>query len=166
MSISNFTNADAFPPLIPILVGSTSSATEKAFGTLLAPYLADPSSIFIASSDFCHWGSRFRYTYYEDSNGNPTNLSSSSKRPANPAIHESIAEVDMRCVDAVETGVHDAFLGVLRETGNTVCGRHPIGVVMAAVEALEKEGSVDAAEVCVSPTPRDDDVQMGQWTMR
>jgi predicted class III extradiol MEMO1 family dioxygenase len=43
-------------------------------------------------------------------------------------------------MDAVETGVHAKFLGVLEETENTVCGRHPIGVVMAAVEVLEKGG--------------------------
>lgn len=30
----------------------------------------------------------------------------------------------------------------LKETGNTVCGRHPVGVVMAAVEVLRGEGRV------------------------
>ena len=143
----NFPSPDAFPPLIPILVGSTSASTEKAFGKLLAPYLSDPTSIFIASSDFCHWGTRFRYTYYEDGNGGATNLTSSSPRPTDPLIHESIAEVDMQCVYAVESGVHDEFLSILNLTGNTVCGRHPIGVLMAAVEALEKEGQIDAAKV-------------------
>lgn len=43
-------------------------------------------------------------------------------------------------MDAVETGEHKAFLTQLEETGNTVCGRHPIGVFMAAVEAAEDIG--------------------------
>lgn len=43
-------------------------------------------------------------------------------------------------MDAVERGGHAGFLEVLERTGNTVCGRHPIGVVMAAVEVLESEG--------------------------
>jgi len=43
---------------------------------------------------------------------------------------------------AIEGGRHELFLENLRETGNTVCGRHPIGVVMAAVECLEKEGKL------------------------
>lgn len=43
-------------------------------------------------------------------------------------------------MDAVETGSHDAFLKQLKGTGNTVCGRHPIGVFMAAVEAAELGG--------------------------
>lgn len=43
---------------------------------------------------------------------------------------------------AVESGSHAAFLNILKETGNTVCGRHPIGVVMAAVEVLRAAGGV------------------------
>lgn len=41
-------------------------------------------------------------------------------------------------MDSIETGVHKEFLDELKSTGNTVCGRHPIGVVMAAMEVLEK----------------------------
>lgn len=47
---------------------------------------------------------------------------------------------------AVESGSHDAFLANLRETGNTVCGRHPIGVVMAALEVLESGDGQDRGE--------------------
>jgi len=57
-------------------------------------------------------------------------------------------------MQAVESGSHEAFLANLRDTGNTVCGRHPIGVVMAALEVLvserkegeEGEGSVGGNE--------------------
>ena len=33
---------------------------------MLAPYLADPSNLFIVSSDFCHWGARFNFTFYDE----------------------------------------------------------------------------------------------------
>ncbi len=39
-------------------------------------------------------------------------------------------------MEAVESGSHEKFWACLRETGNTVCGRHPIGVVMAAIETV------------------------------
>lgn len=52
----------------------------------------------------------------------------------------------MQCVAACEQGGLDRWLEVLRETGNTVCGRHPIGVVLAAIETLEEGGSVSAGE--------------------
>lgn len=129
-------------PLIPIMVGNTDPSTETHYGTLLAPYLSDPSNLFVISSDFCHWGSRFRYTYYQpaDANAAAVQLNSRSRVPASYPIHESIAAVDRESMDAVESGQHSAFLAQLRETGNTVCGRHPIGVFMAAVEKAEALG--------------------------
>jgi len=51
--------------IIPILVGSLSPEREALYGRLLAPYMADPQTLFVISSDFCHWGQRFRYTYYD-----------------------------------------------------------------------------------------------------
>lgn len=35
---------------------------------------------------------------------------------------------------------HDAFSAYLAQTHNTICGRHPIGVLLGALAALEEEG--------------------------
>ena len=134
----SITPLNALPPVVPILVGNTSPETEKKYGALLSPYLADPENAFVISSDFCHWGSRFRYTYYEPDGGPPTSLRSSDAAPSSPPIHASIRKVDMACMQAIESGKHDDFLQVLNETGNTVCGRHPIGIIMAGLEELQK----------------------------
>lgn len=123
------------------MVGNTDPHAEAQYGSLLAPYLSDPGNIFVISSDFCHWGSRFRYTYYQPSDSSVgTNLKSNSRVASNYPIHESIAAVDKESMDAVEGGSHREFLQQLRDTGNTVCGRHPIGVFMAAVEKAEGLG--------------------------
>ena len=144
---TSFPSSAAFPPLIPILVGSTNAAREVAYGTILAPYLQDSTSIFVVSSDFCHWGLRFNYTYYLPASATKAadgyNLRSKDKPPTSPHIHESIARIDKSAMEAAESGSHDAFLEDLRQTGNTVCGRHPIGVVMAALEVLKKENKVE-----------------------
>ncbi|KAJ5172020.1 hypothetical protein N7492_004613 [Penicillium capsulatum] len=164
-----------YPPLVPILVGSTSAENEQAFGALLAPYLADPSNVFIISSDFCHWGLRFRYTYYVPQAPNPgpqLPLSSQSlpqpgivtddlvmdlyeisegqplQRRAQissqgPAIHESISAFDMATMTAITTGSAQTFLDIIEHTGNTVCGRHPIGVIMAALEIVTANRPAD-----------------------
>lgn len=66
--------------VIPILVGSISPEIEATYGELLAPYLADSQNLFVISSDFCHWGKRFSYTYYDESCGGP--------------IHKSIEKLD------------------------------------------------------------------------
>ncbi|KAF2260435.1 UPF0103-domain-containing protein [Lojkania enalia] len=133
----NFKPDQPWPLLVPIMVGNTSPSTEQKLGSLLSPHLPDPSNLFIISSDFCHWGSRFRYTYYQAPNHSPQILRSSSSVPKSYPIHESIAAVDKQSMDAVESGSHNEFLKQVEETGNTVCGRHPIGVLMAAVEACE-----------------------------
>lgn len=134
------------PPLVPILVGNTSPSVEKTFGAMLAPYLADPDNVFVISSDFCHWGSRFSYTYYlPSSTSDPAKGLSLRSRdePEDPPIYESIARIDKLAMEGVESGQHDAFLATLRDTGDTVCGRHPIGVIMAAIEVLKMEGKID-----------------------
>lgn len=55
------TNLRALPPALPDLRCAVTS--EARYGSLLAPFLADPCNLFIISSDFCHWGSRFSYTF-------------------------------------------------------------------------------------------------------
>lgn len=157
-----------YPPLVPIMVGSTSAATEQAFGSLLAPYLADPSNAFVISSDFCHWGLRFRYTYYVPQAPKPSlQLPLSSDvlpQPGmdaddvlqtidsvsaghelqrrdrvsaqEPAIYESISAFDIATMAAITTGSTKVFLDIIDRTENTVCGRHPISVIMAAMESV------------------------------
>lgn len=150
-------DASQYPPIVPILVGDGSAEQEYSFGQLLAPYVKDPTNAFIVSSDFCHWGSRFTYRP-QYSNGvvqNPDSRDSSrilevdpaalgnDHGPSGPPIHEVIKTLDKIAMDAVEAGVHDGFYKVIQDTQNTVCGRHPIGVVMAAIEALGKDGGVE-----------------------
>ena len=147
-----------FPPIVPILVGNASEQEEKSFGQLLSPYLSDPETAWIVSSDFCHWGSRFSYrpefhegviwdldkpktqgTKHEVLQVTP-DWSGAAADPEDPEIHEVIKVLDDMAIDAVESGAHSAFSKVIRETHNTVCGRHPIGVMMAALESIAKDG--------------------------
>lgn len=143
LSLKNpsFQNDPTTVPLVPIMVGNTDASTEAHYGSLIAPYLADPANVFVISSDFCHWGSRFRYTYYQPADGSTAmQLRSNPRVPSDHPIHASIAAVDQESMDAVESRSHRQFLDQLRKTGNTVCGRHPIGVFMAAVEKAEGLG--------------------------
>lgn len=65
--------------IVPILVGSLSTEKEQLYGKLLSRYLLEPGNVFVISSDFCHWGARFSYQYYDKSWGQ---------------IHESIQKLD------------------------------------------------------------------------
>lgn len=112
--------------VVPILVGSLSPEKESKYGRIFAKYLSDPSNLFVVSSDFCHWGQRFRYTYYDDKKGE---------------IHESIKALDYAGMEIIETLDHDAFTHYLKKFGNTICGRHPIGVFLGAVQELRQRGT-------------------------
>ncbi|KAL7961136.1 MEMO1 family [Trichoderma compactum] len=136
-----FKSPEDFPAVVPIIVGSTSRKNEKDIGRLLLSYLKDEENAFIISSDFCHWGSRFDYAVYTPDGdiGRLSSLHNRSPKPSGPPIYETIRLVDEAAMDAVKSGSHDAFVDNLRLTGNTVCGRHPIGIAMAALELYAKE---------------------------
>ncbi|GAA5957060.1 hypothetical protein JCM3765_005394 [Sporobolomyces pararoseus] len=145
--------------LVPILVGSISTAKEKSFGSLLAPYLSDPSTLFVLSSDFCHWGTRFRYTHFHPpstddvSLGQSLNTSNfnSATQEVGGQVWKGIEKLDrlgMNCCafstspsppTAAKTPskAHEEFASYLKTTKNTICGRHPIGVLLGALSALE-----------------------------
>ena len=135
------------PPIVPILVGSLKPESEKEFGEVLAPYLRDPANAFVVSSDFCHWGSRFSYCYYKSEAAKivTRSVNKDDIQKGGLAIYESIENLDREALDAIETGEHDVFLEYLKRTGNTVCGRHPIGVVMAGLEKIRQEEELMAA---------------------
>ncbi|KIM66160.1 hypothetical protein SCLCIDRAFT_1211382 [Scleroderma citrinum Foug A] len=144
--------------VVPILVGAINKAQEAEYGSILAPYLADPGNFFVVSSDFCHWGTRFRYTFYYPeplpSSVAGVRLKSYGPQPYDllqRPIHSSISDLDHEAmdtltilpkseVDAPAAQSHTKFSEYLDRTGNTICGRHPIGVLLGALSELEKNG--------------------------
>eukprot|EP00252_Welwitschia_mirabilis_P006454 TRINITY_DN1733_c0_g1_i2.p1 TRINITY_DN1733_c0_g1~~TRINITY_DN1733_c0_g1_i2.p1 ORF type:complete len:292 (+),score=45.37 TRINITY_DN1733_c0_g1_i2:375-1250(+) len=101
--------------IVPILVGALSAENEAMYGRLLAKYVDDPNNFFSVSSDFCHWGHRFSYVYYDKGQG---------------PIYKSIQALDQKGMDIIETGDPEAFKDYLLKYDNTICGRHPISVFL------------------------------------
>ncbi|KAH7931020.1 UPF0103-domain-containing protein [Leucogyrophana mollusca] len=137
--------------IVPILVGAISQEKEIEYGRLLAPYLAQQDTIFVISSDFCHWGTRFSYTYYypeplpSDIAGiRLTSSSPSLSNLSNRPIHASISDLDHEAMQLLTippssaSKAHDDFAAYLKRTKNTICGRHPIGVLLGTLATLEQ----------------------------
>ncbi len=57
--------------VLTALCTARSYGSEAQYGKLLGPYLDDPENLFVVSSDFCHWGTRFSYTYYNSEQVGP-----------------------------------------------------------------------------------------------
>lgn len=105
--------------LLPIMVGQTNLDLDKQFAKILLDYYLDKETLFVISSDFCHWGSRFRFTYHD-------------KKYTYP--HESIEFLDKLGMEKIESQNAENFANYLAEYKNTICGRRPISIFLAIIE--------------------------------
>jgi len=114
--------------VLPVMCGSLSTESETAFGELLRDIVHRPDVLTVVSTDFCHWGRRFSYQPTPDdhaSNNNNNNI----------PIHEFIQQMDRRGMDLIAAQEPGAFASYLKETRNTICGRHAVAVWLRAVVA-------------------------------
>lgn len=109
------------------------AAGESKYGALLAPYLSDPSNLFVVSSDFCHWGSRFSFTYYDKSQGPIHKSIEALDKQGRGERGVCLADVSRAPTSVLAVGMEwiakkdpVEFGRYLKAFGNTICGRHPI----------------------------------------
>lgn len=69
----------------------------------LSPFMTDPKTVFVISSDFCHWGANFDFTPYDESKGE---------------IYESIEAMDREGASFIEQ--QDADVGVNQILGTAL----------------------------------------------
>ncbi|KAH8030187.1 hypothetical protein HPB51_006619 [Rhipicephalus microplus] len=112
--------------IVPIIVGSLSPENEAFYGRLLSKYLADADNLFVISSDFCHWGHSSVELHYHI-----VCLFSPS------CVHIYFSQG----MSIIEELSPTAFTAYLKKYGNTICGRHPIGVLLNAVDTLQNSGN-------------------------
>lgn len=110
--------------LVPIMVGALDAAKEAAVASALAPLLADARTLAVVSTDFCHYGARFGYTPAFDA----------------PTVAAGIEALDREGIALVEAGSAPAWRAYLARTGNTVCGRYPVSLLLATAAALAAGG--------------------------
>jgi AmmeMemoRadiSam system protein B len=106
--------------IVPIMVGCIGPARCRDVADALAQFV-EPRTLFVISSDFCHWGERFRYTYLPDVPGE---------------IWERIQRLDKEGAEAIATGKAERFEEYLARTKNTICGRHPILILLNLIQGL------------------------------
>jgi|EP00945_MAST-04E_sp_MAST-4E-sp1_P008759 MEMO1 family protein len=107
--------------VVPVLVGSIDIEEEKAYAGILQPYFDDPNTLFIISSDFCHWGRRFSFQYHDE-------------QTFGGDIYKSIEWLDHQGMALIEQQDAKGFNEYLKRYKNTICGRHPIGVLLQLLD--------------------------------
>eukprot|EP01071_Lankesteria_metandrocarpae_P008811 Lankesteria_metandrocarpae@DN5058_c0_g1_i4.p2 len=115
--------------IVPIVVGRI-NGRESEFCSLLANLFADPGTLFVVSSDFCHWGNRFRYTYLP------------SAAEDRESINESIKNLDEEGIREIEAHNGAGFRKHLSITRNTICGRNPIIMLLGLIENSDFSSSL------------------------
>ena len=109
--------------LIPIVVGQHDYKTNAEIGRALYNLYEDPKTLFVISSDFCHWGQRFGFTYYNKNYDQ---------------IWESTKDLDQQALDIISEMNSAKLAQYFQKTRNTICGRNPITVVLSIIEEYKK----------------------------
>lgn len=117
--------------VLPIMVGSLDTKQEYDYGKLLAPIVARSNVITVVSSDFCHWGSRFRFQPFLGETQN---------------VFECIEQMDKTGMTHIALQEPGAFAEYLKQTSNTICGRHPISVWLQAVKH-NKDANIETLDI-------------------
>jgi AmmeMemoRadiSam system protein B len=97
--------------LVPIIIGDLAGDEFDDVASSLST-LVDDRTLYVISSDFMHYGEAFGYSPFHDH------------------IAESIRNLDSQAIDAITRCSFDEFQAILEHTGNTVCGRRPLGVFL------------------------------------
>lgn len=105
--------------IVPLVFGDVSQGDETLVLELLKQYFPDEKTAFVVSSDFCHWGRSFRYTYLP---------------PGPGEIFERIQVLDNHAMETASTGSSEAWKGYIDATGNTVCGQAPLWALLRTGE--------------------------------
>jgi len=129
--------------LLPVVVGHLSQQACALFARHLEPFFDDPNTLFVISSDFCHWGARFRYQPLVDARPTPNfgvpgmGLAGC----ANP-VNAGIEALDLRGIDLICRQDGKGFLQYLEAEGNTICGQNPIRLLLKVLANRQGHFSV------------------------
>lgn len=103
----------------PLYVGHMDAAERSRAARILAAEWR-PGVVFLASSDFTHYGRSFGYSPF----------------PPDNTIHRRLRELDFDCADAAGSLDSSLFLETLREHDATVCGRDPIALLLDTLRLI------------------------------
>jgi AmmeMemoRadiSam system protein B/AmmeMemoRadiSam system protein A len=106
----------------PVYVGRAGADERRAAAERLAAAW-QPGVVFLASSDFTHYGRGFGYVPF----------------PADSAVALHLRELDFECAEAAGSLDSSLFLETLEQRGATVCGSGPSSLLLDVLHLLGGE---------------------------
>ena len=110
--------------IVPIVIGDGNLKKNVELGKCLYDLYEDKKTLFVISSDFCHWGQNFGFTYYDNKFDN---------------IWESTQDLDKQALDIISEMNSEKLAQYFQKTRNTICGRNPITIVLSIIEEYQKQ---------------------------
>ncbi len=101
--------------VVPVLISDLTPEDDAAVAAALKR-LADDHTLFIVSSDFVHYGARFRYLPFPPEGAEP--------------VRTALRALDMGALDRVCAGDAAGFRRYVEDTDATICGRMPIAAFL------------------------------------
>lgn len=98
--------------ILPLVVGELAGGDYAEAAAALRP-LCDEETLVVVSSDFTHYGSSFDYL------------------PFTEDVEQNLARLDGGAVDRILELDLGGFLAYQKETGATICGFRPIGILIS-----------------------------------
>jgi MEMO1 family protein len=106
--------------IVPVLIGQCSNEAQDALGQIFSKYIIENDTFFCVSSDFCHFGQKFKFQPILG----PTDR-----------LYLGISKLDKTGMDIIESQNIEGFRDYLRISKNTICGRYPILILLCAIKA-------------------------------
>jgi len=103
--------------IVPLYVGHLDPTSRAEVAAALAPWVTR-GAVFVASSDFTHFGGAFHYSPF----------------PVDERTGDRLRDLDSEIVDAASSLRPKLFLDALRETSATVCGYEPIALLLELLD--------------------------------
>ena len=100
--------------LVPILTGIVDAETMKAAADCIRPLLS-ASTLLVVSSDFTHHGEAYEYVRFTEN------------------LRENLKTLAMQAAEPIRKVDFDGFQSHLAKTGDTICGRNGIGILLLAL---------------------------------
>lgn len=115
--------------MIPILVGDLDEEMRNKISKSLLPYFNDPSTLWIISSNFCHWGEKWEFTQFDAKYVN---------------INSFISALDEEGVKMLNKLNYKEFDEYLNMSGNTICGKESISVLLRVLYNSEYKNKLSS----------------------
>jgi MEMO1 family protein len=114
----------AAPParITPLYIGAIDAGQRQAAADLLAAAWR-PGVVFVASSDFTHYGRAFGFEPF----------------PNDSHIESSLRDLDFDCIDAAGGLDAEHFLAALDRNRATVCGTAPIALLLDVLRRIDSQ---------------------------